>query len=224
MTAMISPDELRRALGEARMTQADLARETHFTPVTVHRWATGKAPLRGSTAEAVAAILRAHGVAVGLAPDCRVFLASPMAALDPAGYEQARADAEAVHAALARVAGPVYWPAGGIGSAAGFEAPDLATARNLAALHACEAFVYLQVGRLDRPTSCHIELGWALALGKPVTVLAPSEEDLPYMLRRYEIVAGRDGGWYRFHPVGDALRLLDIHGAELLGLPAAVTA
>lgn len=224
MTVTIAGDTLRRALGRARMTQAGLAREIHVTEAVVSRWATGRVPLRGHSAHAVAVALRDHGVELDLAPGCRVFLTTPMAALDADGYEQARADAEQVHAVLAQIGAPVYWPAGGIGSTDQFEAPDLATERNLEALVECEVFVFLQTQEIHRPTSCHIELGWALALHKPVTVFAPSEESLPYMLRSFETVAARRGGRYRFAPAADALRLLEIHGPELLGIGAAVAA
>lgn len=207
------------------MTQAELARLVHVDPGQVSRWTGDRAPLRGPNADRVADLLRGRGVE--LEPDqppCRVFLATPMAALDPDAYEQARADAVAVHAALERAAGATYWAAGGVDSVDRFEAPDLANARNLDALQSCEAFVLHQTGPLDRPTSCLIELGMALARGIPVTVFAPSEADLPFMLRGFEAVAARSGGRYRFHHVDDALRLLDIHGAELLGLSAAVAA
>jgi hypothetical protein len=165
----------------------------------------------------------ALGITLDLTPQHQVFLSTPMAALASPDYAQARADAEAVAAALNRVAGPVYWPAGGIGTADRFEAPDLATEANLAALEQCGAFVLYQPEPLTRPTSCHVELGMALALDKPVTVFT-ADGCLPYMLNRFEAVAARRGGWYRSYLVGDALRLLDIHGAPLIGLPAAVAA
>ncbi len=44
------------------------------------------------------------------------------------------------------------------------------------------------------------------------------------MLHGFESVAARSGGRYRFHPAADALRLLEIHGGELIGLPALVAA
>lgn len=224
MTVTIPGDALRRALEQARMTQVELAREVHYTEAAVSRWTRGATPLKGASAARVAAVLRARGVELDIAPNHRIFLATPMAALDAAGYQSARTEAAAVHAELERIAGPTYWAAGGVDAADRFEAPDLATIRNLAALGEAEAFVFLQVGDVERPTSCHVELGMALALRKPVTVFAPSEQSLPYMLRGYEATAARDGGRYRFCPATDALRLLEIHGAELLGLPAGVAA
>lgn len=224
MTGMISGDSLRRSLERAGMTQAELARRIHVDPGVVNRWVRGRVPLRGSYAHTVAGVLRERGITVNVDPDCRVFLSSPMASLSADGYEQVRADAAAVHEVLADVAAPVYWPAGGIAAAARFEAPDLATERNLTALAECEAFVFLQTSDIGRPSSCHIELGMAIAMHKPITVFAPDEGVLPYMLRRYEAVASRQGGWYRFYPSSDAIRLLEIHGPELLGLPAAQVA
>lgn len=224
MTVTIPGDALRRALEQAGMTQAELARELHYTEAAVSRWRRGSAPLTGSSAEAVLRVLRARGVELELEPRCRVFLATPMAALDPGGYERTRAAAAEVHAVLERVAGSTYWAAGSVGSPDRFEAPDLANLRNLEALQSCEAFVLWQPGPLDRPTSCHIELGMAIARAVPVTVFAPSEADLPFMLHGFEAVAARAGGRYRFHRTGDALRLLEIHGGELLGLDRLVAA
>lgn len=224
MTVTIPGDALKRALEQAGMTQAELARELHYTEAAVSRWCRGSAMLTGGSAERVLRVLSARGVELDLAPTCRVFLATPMAALDPGGYERAREDAAAVHTMLERVAGPTYWAAGSVGSVDRFEAPDLANLRNLEALQSCEAFVLYQPGQLDRPTSCHIELGMAIARGVPVTVFAPSEADLPFMLQGFEAVASRAGGRYRFHRTGDALRLLEIHGAELLGLDRLVAA
>lgn len=205
------------------MTQAELARRVYADPGQVSRWVKGRTPLRGRYARDVAEVLRERGINIELHSGCRVFLSTPMAALSTDGYGASRAEANAVHGALSAIAAPVYWAAGTIDSADRFEAPDLATERNLAALAECEAFAFFQSCELDRPTSCHIELGYALAFRKPVTVFALDEEALPYMLRRFEIVAARQGGRYRFHPAADAVRLLEIHGAELLGLDAAVT-
>lgn len=224
MTPTIAGEILRKALERARMTQAELARRVYVDPGQVSRWCTGRTPLRGRYARAVATVLADHGVEIPLAPTTRVFLSTPMAALGAEGYERQRADATAVYELLTRAAGPVYWPAGAIDSAARFEAPDIATERNLAALAEAEAFVLYQSAPVDRPSSCYVELGWAIASRKPVTVFASSEEDLPYMLRGFEVVAARRDGRYRFHLAADAMRLLKIHGAELLGIDQAVAA
>jgi len=224
MTGMISGDSLRRALERAGMTQAELARRMHVDPGVVNRWVRGRVPLRGSYAHSAAGVLRERGVTINADPGCRVFLSSPMASLSADGYEQARVDAGSVHEELTRIAAPVYWPAGEIVAAERFEAPDLATERNLAALRECEAFVFLQTQPVSRPTSCHIELGMAIAMDKPITVFAPSEGDLPYMMRGFDAIAARAGGRYRFHLAPDAVRLLQIHGRELLGLPASAVA
>lgn len=224
MTATISGDLLRRSLERAHMTQAELARRIHVDPGQVSRWVNGRTSLRGRYARSVAAVLRDRGITVDLSPGVRVFLSTPMAALSAEGYEQHRTEASAVHELLSRIAGPVYWPAGHIDSTDRFEAPDLATERNLSALAECEAFVFLQTDQIDRPTSCYVELGMAIASRKPVTVFAPDEEALPYMLRGFEVIAARRDGRYRFHPAQDAVRLLEIHGVELLGLAEAVAA
>lgn len=156
----------------------------------------------------------------------RVFLSTPMASLSSDEYTAERAAAQVVYLELERIAPPVYWAAAQIGSAAEFEAPDLAVERNLAALSHAEAFVYLQLRELNHPSSCHVEIGMAVAQAIPVTIFAPSEDDLPYTLRHFEAISGRTGvggGRFRFYATptaADAVRLLAIHGPDLLGVPA----
>jgi hypothetical protein len=171
----------------------------------------------------VVELLRGRGVEVdGMDLSNRVFFSTPMTAIAQ-DYEADRASAAPVFEQLRKIAAPVYWPSDQIGTAAGFEAPDLATERNLVALLEAEAFVFLQLRELIHPTSCHIELGMAIARGTPTTVFAPSEENLPYALRRFEAISSRTGfgGRYRFYSIrsaDDAVRLLAIHGLQLLGL------
>lgn len=205
------------------MTQAGLAQLLCVDAGQVSRWCTGKALLRGEYAERATRLFAERGVTIVVPRSTRVFLSAPMAALDSASYEEDRSGTTAIHEALCRIAEPVYWPGESIITAAQFEAPDLATARNLTALIEAEAFVYVQLRELTHPTSCHVELGMAIASKTPVTVFAPSEDCLPYTLRRFEAVAARKafGGRYRFYAVSgpaEAVRLLDIHGAELIGI------
>jgi len=147
-----------------------------------------------------------------------------MAALSADDYEADRTAAQAVFDELSRIAAPVYWGAAQIASAEQFEAPDIATERNLVALSTAEAFVYLQLRELVHPTSCHVEIGMAIASRKAVTLFAPSEESLPYILRRFEPISGSVaglGGRFRFYSIRtapDAVRLLAIHGPTLIGL------
>lgn len=226
MNATIPGIQLRQWLTLAHMTQAELARHLHVDPGQVSRWCTEKAPLRYEYATTIVEILRERGVQAELPqPGARVFLSTPMAALDPDDYKRDRDAASSVYEQLCRIASPVYWGAAQIASAEEFEAPDLAVEQNLAALDASDAFVYLQLRELTRPTSAHVEIGMAIASKKPVTVFAPSEDDLPYVLRQFEAISGRAGfgGRFRFYSIrsaADASRLLTIHGPQLIGLSA----
>jgi hypothetical protein len=153
----------------------------------------------------------------------RVFFSTPMAALTQDDYETDRSVANQLFQALRHLAQSVYWAAEDIQSAEQFEAPDIATAKNLSALTASSTLVYLQQRKLTHPTSSLLEVGIALASKKPVTVFAPSEDILPYALRRgFEAVAadlafGRFR-FYRTDTVEEAIRLITVHGAELIGL------
>lgn len=223
MRAAIPGERLRQLLAAAGMTQAELARRLQLDPGQVSRWCRGRAPLHGDYAATVVELMRGRGVEVDVMDlSNRVFFSTPMTALTD-GYVADRAAAAQVYEQLCKVAAPVYWPADHIDSAEMFEAPDLATERNLVALLEAEAFVFLQLRELIHPTSCHIELGMAIARSTPATVFAPSEECLPYTLRRFEAISGRAGfgGRYRFYAIksaDDAVRLLAIHGLQLLGL------
>jgi len=67
-------------------------------------------------------------------------------------------------------------------------------------------------------------MGMAIASGKAVTLFAPSEDCLPYILRRFEPISGRAaglGGRFRFYSIrsaADVVRLLAIHGPRLIGM------
>lgn len=151
----------------------------------------------------------------------RVFLSTPMAALAE-DYEADHAAARRVFDQLNTLASPVYWAGERIESADQFEASDIAAEKNFAALTAANAFVYLQLRDLTHSTSALVELGVALASKKPVTVFAPAQESLPYALRHFEPASERVGfGRFRFYstPTADeAVRLLTLHGPELIGL------
>jgi GntR family transcriptional regulator len=151
----------------------------------------------------------------------RAFLSTPMAALAE-DYEADHVAARSLFEKLSELAPPIYWAGEQIESTDQFEAPDIAAEKNLAALTAANTFVYLQQRELTHPTSSLVELGVALASKKPITVFAPAEEYLPYALRHFEAVSERVGfGRFRFYStpsVEEAIRLLALHGPELIGL------
>lgn len=225
MGASISAEQLREWLSAAHMTQAELARALGVDAGQVSRWCTGKATPGGRYPSRIVDLMRDRGVRSSLADlGFRVFFSTPMAALSAEDYQADRSAAKAVFGELCRIAPPVYWGAAQIASVEQFEAPDIAAERNLVALSTAEAFVYLQLHELDRPTSSHVEIGIAIASRKPVTLFAPSEGSLPYILRRFEPISGRVaglGGRFRFYSIRsaeDAVRLLAIHGPRLIGV------
>jgi len=225
LRATILGQQLRQWLTAADLTQAELARLLHVDPGQVSRWCTDKAAPRDDHVISIVELLRGRGVQVELSQaSTRVFFSTPMAALDADSYEADRIAAQTVYEELNRIASPVYWGAAQITSADQFEAPDLAAERNLTSLSAAEAFVYLQLRELTRPSSSYVEMGMAIASGKAVTLFAPSEDCLPYILRRFEPISGRAaglGGRFRFYSIrsaADVVRLLAIHGPRLIGM------
>jgi len=166
------------------------------------------------------AVIGQQGKGVYVRQLYRVFLSTPMAALDD--YQTEHAAARKLFEQLNQLTPPVYWAGEHIESTDQFEAPDLASEKNFTALTFANAVVYLQQGELTHSTSALVELGVALAAKKPITVFAPSEDCLPYALRHFETVSERVGfGRFRFYnapSVDEALRLLTLHGPELIGL------
>jgi GntR family transcriptional regulator len=172
--------------------------------------------------------LKAEGVVIGqqgkgvyVRQLYRVFLSTPMAALAE-DYETERKAARTLFDQLSELAPPIYWAGERIESTDQFEAPDIASEKNFTALTAANAFVYLQQRELSHSTSALVELGVALASKKPITVFAPTEDCLPFALRHFEAVAERVGfGRFRFYStpdVDEAVRLLTLHGPELIGI------
>lgn len=223
MRTVLAGPRLRQLLERAELSQADAARLLNVDSGQVSRWVNGRAAPRREHAQRLVALLADRGVDVDGAAVAKVFFSTPMAALDEATYGADRLAGQAVYEQLRALCEPVYWAAADIESAAGFQAPDLATEQNLVALADAEAVVYLQLHELRRPTSCHVELGMALALRKSVTVFAASETMLPYTMQQLSSISARSDlvGRYRFYPVQgaeDAVRLLTVNGPELLGL------
>lgn len=224
MRITIHGQQLRQWLEAADLKQSALARLLGVDPGQVSRWCNDKATPQSHHLAHIVELLRGRGIEILLPSSARVFLSTPMAALSADEYETDRTAAQAVFEELSRIAAPVYWGAAQIASVEQFEAPDIAAERNLVALSTAEAFVYLQLRDLVHPTSCHVEIGMAIASRKAVTLFAPSEDSLPYILRRFEPISGQVaglGGRFRFYSIrtaADAVRLLAIHGPTLIGL------
>ena len=213
-------DDLRRQIGDGRLpvgsqlpTVARLM-ETYEVSSTVIKSAI-------SQLKAENVVVGQQGKGVYVRQLYRVFLSTPMAALGD-DYQTEHTAARTLFDQLRELAPPIYWAGEQIESADQFEASDLAAEKNFAALSAANAFVYLQQREVTHSTSALVELGVALASKKPITVFAPSEDCLPYALRHFEAVAERVGfGRFRFYStpsVEEAVRLLALHGPELIGL------
>jgi len=215
---------LRQWLSAAGMTQSALASILHVDATQVSRWCNGRAVPRDDYRKRIEEVFQDRGININFpTTEISVFFSTPMAALCSEEYEQDRSAAQTVYEALCRVAPPVFWAASHIASTEAFEVSDIAAEKNLAALEDADAFVYLQLRELSRVTSSLVETGIALATRKPVTIFGLSEDHLPYILRGFGAVVDRVpfGGHYRFYKIGSPLevvRLLTIHGRELLGL------
>ncbi|MBS2036672.1 hypothetical protein JST97_16905 [bacterium] len=109
------------------------------------------------------------------------FIGSLMSNLNNFEYGEARLHLQAIKEAMVRVGGSSapYCEALNVARPADFDSPAKALAQDLAALKNARSCVfYLYDGR-SRPSGIWVEVGAALAWGKPSVLLTPSLEALP---------------------------------------------
>ncbi|MFN8607789.1 MAG: hypothetical protein U0931_09665 [Vulcanimicrobiota bacterium] len=114
------------------------------------------------------------------------FIGSLMSNLNNFEYGEARLHLQAIREAMVRAGGnsAPYCEALNVAKAADFDSPAKALAQDLAALKGARNCVfYLYDGR-SRPSGIWVEVGAALAWGKPSVLLTPSLEALPPALRQ----------------------------------------
>jgi transcriptional regulator with XRE-family HTH domain len=224
---------LRAAITSAGVTQEDLALHLGFADGSaVSKWVQGRSAVPARHLSAICAFLQADDLADSLRTDppdsdadrYDVFLASPMAALVEEDYDHSRTEAVRLVDAIEAHGAAVYWAGREIGRDGRFEAPDLATLKNLTALRSSASFVYLQNAELRKSTSAFIELGLALAWKMPVTIFVREQAWLPYMLQNFEGVAAQFGDFervrvYGYETLDSVVGHVGMHGLNLMGLP-----
>ncbi|GAC1339512.1 MAG: hypothetical protein NVSMB18_07860 [Acetobacteraceae bacterium] len=113
-----------------------------------------------------------------------LFVAAPMAAhITRSAFDENQA---AVMAAIEELvsqgaARNVYYAGSAIGPAKAFKPSKDALDEDLSALAASSRFVFVYPAKLA--TGALVELGYAMALRRPVAILARDYDDLPYFLR-----------------------------------------
>ncbi|MGW6457600.1 hypothetical protein ACWF94_17070 [Streptomyces sp. NPDC055078] len=113
-----------------------------------------------------------------------VFLSSPMASFSSNDqYATHRQQIRRVIQALERDCGfTVYYAGLHLPDQDSFQQPDIGAQRDLAALRNSARF--LLVMPMSLVSSCYVEAGYALALGKPSVYYHHSDAQLPFMMRQ----------------------------------------
>jgi hypothetical protein len=159
-----------------------------------------------------------------------VFLSSPMASVNGTGaYAIERAAANDLKAALEDYCDmTVYYAGGDIESQEEFDSPVAAAEANFEALRTATYFVLLTVhdapepdgGPPLRPTSVHVEAGFALAENKPSLYLVRDHDSLPFMLRQLGEHSSKALPRVSVEKVDSGQRAISLirhHGIDLLG-------
>jgi hypothetical protein len=115
-----------------------------------------------------------------------VFLASPMeSAADQDSYEAERQAALDLKRALETWCGfSVLYAGETLESGDAFETPEIAAETNFRILELAQFFILFTQTSLARPSSVHVEAGFALARKIPSLYFVPDPKALPYVLRK----------------------------------------
>ncbi|MHB8512664.1 MAG: hypothetical protein ACYDCC_10850 [Actinomycetota bacterium] len=141
-------------------------------------------PSVGGTFEALLRIKGARSVPRDKMFSYDVFLASPMAGIDPPDFEKQRDEALHLKEAIENFCGfRVYYAGAEIRSHNDFESTDLAAEINFSHLSASRFFVLVVTSELARPTSIWVEAGFAMALQIPSLYVVRSLSCLPFVMR-----------------------------------------
>jgi nucleoside 2-deoxyribosyltransferase len=148
-----------------------------------------------------------------------VFLASPMAsAKGSEEYRLERRSAQEIKRVLETWCDfSVYYAGQDLESEEDFETPEIAAEVNFEALDSAKFFVLLVQTPLDRPSSVHVEAGYALAKGIPSLYIVPSHDALPFVLQKLG-EQRRDGlppVTIQYSTAEEAARLLKRHGTDV---------
>ena len=220
---------IKSALRESGRTQKWLARQLHIDRSQVSRWVTGKATPLPIHARRIDELLGTR--IAGLLEEARqgehdeydLFLATPMASLRDDDYSERYSQVAGLVATLREYVGSVYWGGEGIVSPDRFDLSEIGTEENVVALKRSRAFLFVQFQPYPVSSGALIELGFALALKKPITLFVSRVSVLPYFMEGIAPIAERISFLpsVRICPVETtekASQLVKKHGQKIFGL------
>jgi transcriptional regulator with XRE-family HTH domain len=219
-------DALKRAIDDAGLTQAKVAKQLAVDPSQVSRWATNSAKPHRDNVRRLSDLLKRDltSAFIASAPPHELYVSAPITGLHEAVLAEHHGLVARVVQAARQHVNELYWPGEQIQSTDDLSAPDLATEENMKALGHCEALLFLQFAEVVHPSSAYIELGIALGLKKKTTIIVQQDLHRAFMLHEFGAVAERIGFLpkARVYPVKDvdaATKLVANRNARaLLGL------
>lgn len=219
-------EALRRAIRDARYTQAKLAERLGTDASQVSRWVNGKAEPHPSTIGAMENILQADLSRAMRESTTKyeLYVSTPIASLDDDAMIADHNDkVKLVADSIQSTATSFYWPGETIRSESDLPAADLATERNMKIFHNCRALLYLQFSHSVQPSSALIELGLALGRKMETTIVIDSSIVRPLIFSGLERIAAKlaflpDTRIYTVDSAAEAANLITRNGREILGL------
>lgn len=123
-----------------------------------------------------------------------IFIAAPLSGRSESfSYEESRREILEVMRRLRETHGiaRAYYAGEAIETTDAFSDQSLALERDIAAIRSCSVFLMLYPERIV--SSALVEIGYAMAVGKPCIVLARDRTDLPFLFGEAEMLSGRAG-------------------------------
>jgi transcriptional regulator with XRE-family HTH domain len=184
-------DRINSALLARGTKRATLAALLEVSPSTVTRWINGVIVPKPTKLEAMKQILGADLLLDEEQPAPSLFVASPITALPEDQRLAAHQDLARLVAAMRRVIPDVRWP-GEHGVRHHRGVAEIATQPTMTALYGGDALVYVQLTNVTRATGALVELGIALGLQRPITLILGTNVARPFMFEQgFEAVAAR---------------------------------
>lgn len=218
---------LRQALQDVGMTQAQLARRLGIDPAQISRWCNAQAIPPSEDIHRIQVILKIDlsDFSAKSKPNYELFVSTPISGLDSNDIPQHHDDVAKVVDAANQHVSALIWPGEQIRTASDQRkaAPDIVTERNMRALHACPAYLYLQFAEVVRPSCAFVELGFALGKRLKITVVVKKGLAGLYMFNGFGTVTGSlnflpNARIYEVASADEAATLIESNGRELLGL------
>lgn len=144
-----------------------------------------------------------------------LFVSTPMAAFNSSKeYEKNRAAMLDVAREIKKLCDfdKVFYAGSEISTFKEFESADLSVVEDYNALEYSDNFMIIYPKKIT--TSAFIELGWAMAMGKPIIIFVKNRVDLPYLMEHADS-AYKNIAIYIYKTISDIQNKFYLHGKKL---------